>query len=186
MDALDAIRSRIMRPRVDSRRPDREDIEELLELAVRAPNHHLTEPWRFYVLAGPERSRLANAIADAAIYAGSDPDEARADAAKKVDRAPVIVVFTCLPSTKPEVLEQEDVGSVLMAIQNFLIGAHAKGLGAMLRTGPVTDHPKTKDHLGLASDERVVGFVYLGYPEHHRAPTPRASAAELTRWLGWD
>jgi nitroreductase len=175
-----------MRPRVDSRRPEREDIEELLELAVRAPNHHLTEPWRFYVLASDERSRLAKAIAAAAVDDGTDPDEALADATKKVDRAPVIVVFTCVPSDKPEALEQEDVASVVMAIQNFLIGAHAKGLGAMLRTGPVTDHPSTKEHLGLAADERVVGFVYLGYPSHHRSPTPRTPASELTSWLGWD
>ncbi len=81
-----------MIPRVEERPPSREEIEELLELAVRAPNHFATEPWRFYVLAGDERERLARAIADEAIESGTDETRARGDASKKVARAPVIVV----------------------------------------------------------------------------------------------
>ncbi len=174
-----------MRPRVGSQQPDRADIEELLELAVRAPSHHLTEPWRFYVLAGPERERLARAIAQASIEEGGDPEVAHADAAKKVERAPVIVVFTCEPSASDEAVEREEFASVAMAIENFLIGAHAKGLGAMLRTGPAAYRPAIRTQLELAETEEVVGFVYLGLPEGSRAPTPRRPASELTTWLGW-
>lgn len=175
-----------MRPKVGTEVPDRTDIEELLELAVRAPNHHLTEPWRFYVLAGAERTRLASAIAKAAIDEGAEPEAATADATKKVERAPVIVVFTRAASENEEAVQSEDFASVAMAIENFLIGAHAKGLGAMLRTGPAAYHPAIRDQLGLAADEEVVGFVYLGRPEGSRAPTPRRAAAELTTWFGWE
>ena len=52
----------------------KEEIAELLDLAVRAPNHHATEPWRFHVLAGAERDRLARAIADEAIESGAEPN----------------------------------------------------------------------------------------------------------------
>ncbi len=175
-----------MRSKVGAQVPDRADIEQLLELAVRAPNHHLTEPWRFYVLAGAERSRLANAIAQTAIDDGAEPEAAKADAAKKVERAPVIVVFTMVASENEEAVASEDFASVAMAIENFLIGAHANGLGAMLRTGPAAYHPAIRDRLGLGEDEEVVGFVYLGHPEGSRAPTPRRPAAELTTWLGWE
>jgi nitroreductase len=175
-----------MRPRVSDERPTREEISELLEAAVRAPSHHLTQPWRFYVLAGAERDRLARTIAREAVSRDVDAAEAGADAAKKVARAPVIVVFTCLPSTDPGVVEQEELASVAMAIENFLIAAHASGLGAMLRTGPAAYHPSIGDELGLAPDQRVVGFVYLGYPQGDRALTPRAPASEHTHWLGWD
>ena len=173
-----------MIPRVGEEAPSRQEIEELLELAVRAPNHHGTEPWRFYVLTGAGRERLAGAIADEAIEAGTDEDRAREDANKKVARAPVIVVFTCLPADDPKVVEQEEIASVAMAIENFLLGAYAMGLGAMLRTGAAAYHPSIKQHLGLDANERVVGCVYLGYPAGEREPTPRAPAAQHTHWLG--
>ncbi len=183
MDVLDAIRTRVMRPKVSDEPPSKAEIEELLEAAARAPSHHLTEPWRFYVLTGDAKRRVANAIAAAATESGMEPDDARADGEKKVSRAPVIVVFTCLPSTEPGVVEQEEFASVAMAVENFLLAAHAKGLGAMLRTGPAAYHPSIRTELGLAPDESVVGFVYLGYPAGDRAVTPRATASEKTVWL---
>lgn len=186
MDAIDAIRSRRMLPKAGVERPTRAEIEELIELAVRAPSHHLTEPWRFVVLAGDERNRLARAIADDAIEHGADPSEARADAAKKVDRAPVIIAVTCIPSDRDDVIEREEFASVAMAMQNMLLAAHAKGLAAMLRTGPAAYGPSVRTHLELAPNEHVAGFVYLGIPAGERALTPRAPAAEHTRWLGWD
>jgi nitroreductase len=175
-----------MIPRVTDEPPSREAIEALLDLAVRAPNHHRTEPWRFYVLAGAERDRLANAIADEAIESGTDPDRARSDARAKVERAPVLVVFTCVPSDDPKVVEQEDLVSVGMAIENFLLGAYASGLGAMLRTGTTAYHPAIAKHLGLARGERVVGVVYLGNPAADREMTERADARQLTRWFGFN
>jgi len=183
MDVLEAIRTRVMRPKVGAAEPSKADLEELLEAAVRAPTHHLTEPWRFYVLSGESRGLLANAIAAASIDAGTDEDAARADAEKKVGRAPVIVVFTCLPGDAPDVVEQEEIASVAMAIENFLLAAHAKGFGAMLRTGSAAYHPAIREQLGLADAETVVGFVYLGYPEGQRALTERTAASERTTWL---
>jgi nitroreductase len=175
-----------MLPRVSEEAPGREEIESLLDLAVRAPNHHRSEPWRFYVLAGAERDRLAMAIAEEGVDAGTDPARAREDAAKKVDRAPVIVVFTSVPSDNPKVVEQEDIVSVGMAIQNFLLGAHASGLGAMLRTGPPAYHPSIAKYLGLGPNEKVVGIVYLGYPAAERELTERRPASEFTQWFGVD
>lgn len=184
MDALDAIRTRRMIPRVSDEAPSKGEILELLELAVRAPNHHRTEPWRFYVLAGDERERLARAIAGEAIESGAEDARAVHDAHAKVERAPVIVVFTCVPSEDPKVVEEEELASVAMAIENFLIGAYAQGLGAMLRTGPAAYHSSISKQLGLADTERVVGFVYVGYPAGEREMTERTSAVERTTWLG--
>lgn len=172
-----------MRPKVGPDEPSRAEIEELLEVAVRAPSHHLTQPWRFYVLRGSSRGLLANAIAAASVDAGTDEEAARADAEKKVGRAPVIVVFTCVPGEGPDVVEQEEVASVAMAMQNFLVAAHARGLGAMLRTGPVAYHPAIRTELGLAANETVVGFIYLGRPAGERSLTERTPAADLTTWL---
>lgn len=184
MDVLEAIASRRMLPRVGAQRPTRAEIEDLLALAVRAPSHHLTEPWRFYVLAGHERDRLARAVAaEDAESNGTDPDEALDAARKKVDRAPVIVACTCVPS--PDAVEQEELASVAMAIQNVLLAAPAKGLGVMLRTGAASYHPAMAAELGLDDGEVVVGLLYIGYPEADRSLTPRTPASEKTTWLGW-
>lgn len=173
-----------MIPRVTDEPVTREEIAELLDLAVRAPNHHATEPWRFHVLVGDERDRLARAIADELVESkGTSPEAALDEGRAKSRRAPVIVVFTVVPSTDPKVYDQEEVASVAMAIQNFLLGAHARGLGAMLRTGAAAYHPSAGAHLGLDEGERVVGIVYLGHPAADRETTSRASAADKTRWL---
>jgi nitroreductase len=186
VEAIEAILQRRMIPRVGPDAPSREEIAELLELAVRAPNHHRTEPWRFHVLAGAERERLARVIEAEAIESGAEPARARDDAWAKVDRAPVIVVFTVIPSDDPKVVREEEFASVAMAMQNFLLGAYAKGLGAMLRTGTAAYNPIVREHLGLEPDEHVVGFVYLGYPAGERATTERVPGSEKTRWLGFD
>lgn len=187
MDVVEAIRTRRMLPRVTDERPTREDIEDLLELAVRAPVHHLTSPWRFHVLAGEGRDLLAKAIAqEAAEASGSTVEEQLETARAKVARAPVIVVVTCVPSTDPKVVEQEEFASVAMAMENILLAAPAKGLGVMLRTGSVAYHKAATTHLGLEENERVAGFLYIGRPAADRQPTPREPVAGHTRWVGWD
>ena len=176
-----------MIPRVGPEVPTKDEIAELLDLAVRAPNHHATEPWRFHVLAGAERERVARAIEADAVESGAELERARSDAQAKVDRAPVIVVFTVVPSRdNAKVFEQEEFASVAMAMQNFLLGAYAKGFGAMLRTGSPAYHASVREHLGLEPNEHVVGFVYLGYPAGERAATERVPSSEKTRWLGFD
>lgn len=187
MDTIEAIRTRRMIPKVSDEAPSREEIGELLDLAVRAPDHHLTQPWRFRVLAGEARERLAEAMAaETAETRGGSMDDALLEARRKVSRAPVIIVCTCVPDERPEVVEQEEVAAVAMAIQNLLLAAHAKGLGAFLRTGTVAYHPEAKRRLGLGPNERVVGFVYLGYPAGDRTLTERDPAATKTEWIGWE
>jgi nitroreductase len=185
VDAVEAIRTRRMIPRVTDEAVSDDEIADLLDLAVRAPNHHRTEPWRFHVLKGDERERLARAIADEIVDSkGADPAQALDEGRAKASRAPVIVVFGAVPSTDPKVYEQEELASVAMAVENFLIGAHARGLGAMLRTGAAAYHPSIAVHLGLEPGEKVVGIVYLGRPAADRAATERLPASEKTRWLG--
>lgn len=128
---------------------------------------------------------MARAIADELVSSkGTDPSAALAEGRTKAERAPVLVVFSAAPSDDPKVVEQEDIASVAMAIETFLIGAHAKGLGAMLRTGAAAYHPSIAEHLGLARGEKVVGIVYLGSPAADRPLTERTAAAEKTTWLG--
>lgn len=185
MEAYDAIMTRRSVPCTTGDAPGRAQIERLLDAAVRAPNHHLTEPWRFVVLAGDALRAFADAWADGARREGKDPDAARA----KARRAPVVICVVARPKGHlPKVSEIEEHHAVGAAIQNILLAAHATGLAAMLRTGPAAHIPEVRRHLGVADDEIVAGFVYVGYPspDDDRPMTRRTPARQLTEWRGWE
>jgi len=181
-----AIHARRSVPRV---RPDplpREVVEELLGAAVRAPNHHLTAPWRFVVLAGDARRALGEAHARAVLRERELPPEGIEKEAARLERAPVVVVCIVSPRANDPVTVREDRDAVAAGVQNLLLAAGARGVGAMWRTGAMTDEPEVREHLGLAPSEAIVGFVYLGWPQEAPGPaSPRPPLADVTRWEGW-
>ena len=164
---------------------DRADVETILAAAVRAPNHHLTQPWRFVVLAGDARSGLGAAWAAGLEREGKDASRIP----EKVLRAPVVVCVLERPHLgNPKVVEIEEHYAVGAAIQNMLLAAHALGLGAMHRSGAATTMPEVREYLGAAPDELIAGFVYVGRPpegDDSRPQSRRTDHSELTEWRGW-
>ena len=188
MEAEEAILTRRMIPNVSDRRPGRGDIEALLGAAVRAPNHFLTQPWRFVVIAGDALDGLGAAMAERVKeeHEGDDELERRVEMERqRPRRAPVIITVVYVPSDDPRAIEVEDRYAVGAAMQNILLMAHARGMGAYLRTGPAAEYEGVKQHLGLKDGEEIAGFVYVGYPEADRPLTERTDAGELTEWRGW-
>ena len=186
MDAYEAIVTRRSIPRcADDRTPDKATIDKLLEAAVRAPNHHLTEPWRFVVLTGDSLKELGDAMAAGNERAGKDPEAIRG----KPLRAPVIITIVGRPKTHvARVDEVEEHHAAGAAMQNILLASHALGLAAMIRTGPAARFPEVLGHLGIDDGEYIAGFLYIGYPAAgtvDRPLTRRTPAAELTEWRGW-
>src|SRR5712691_2054953 len=187
MDAMTAIQQRSSVRRF---RPDpvpRESIERLLDCAVRAPNHKLTQPWRFAVLTGAARSRLADIRARHRSKRYADPESAEAKAgAEKVWRealeTPAFIVVMCAVNPD-EITREEDYASAMMATENLMIAAQSLGFGTYLRTGGVMRLPELADLVGLAEGFRVVGIVSLGVPAETGQPTRRRAAPELTRWV---
>lgn len=187
MDALDAIQRRTSVRRF---RPDpipRETIERVLAAAVRAPNHKLTQPWRFAVLTGDAVGRFAVLRARHRLqrYTDPDSDEARA-AGEKIRRetaeTPAIVIVMCAVSDD-EVRREEDYAATMMAIANLMIAAEALGLGTYLRTGGIMTEPELIALVEPDHGTRIVGVVMLGFPLEPQAPRPRRPAGELTRWI---
>lgn len=186
---IEAIHSRASVKLFKAEPVPRETVERLLEAAVRAPNHRLTEPWRFYVLQGESKRRFAELRREhrAAKFedpAAPDAEKALAKAYDDVVRTPTIIVVTSLVSDD-RVRREEDYAATCCAIQNILLAALSFGLGTYWRTGALIDDPRLLDLLGASSEERAVGAIYLGYPadEPKPKPRPRAPAAEKTRWL---
>ncbi|MFN0073636.1 MAG: nitroreductase [Chloroflexota bacterium] len=188
-DLLEAIRTRRSIGKVSQEAPSKELISELLDAATWAPNHRLTQPWRFFVSTGDARLELGEAMSQAQINAEQPaPEHAaflREAAAKKVLRAPVILTVAVEPSADPKVPEIEEICATAAATQNILLAAHALDLAAVWRTGDVCSSPEVRALYGLSDRAQVIGFVYLGFPEDGGATKPRKNAAELTTWLGW-
>lgn len=187
MDAIDAIRRRTS---VRRYRPDpvpRETIERLLECATRAPNHKLTEPWRFAVLTGGAKERLAEIRARHRLKGYADPavEEARArseKARRETLESPAIIVVMARTS-HDEITAEEDYAAVMMATANLMTAAQSLGLGTYLKTGGVMRDSALAELVGLPEGHRIVGIVSLGYPVSDEEPRRRRPAGELTRWL---
>ena len=169
MNLEEAIRDRRSIGLVKPDEVDQALIEKLLQAAVYAPNHHHTEPWRFYVLRGKGRDVLGNAYAQIASEFLEDPtSEANQGALKKhydkAFRAPVIIVAVCEPTDSAKIDPREELAAVHAAVQNMLLQAHALGLGAVWRTGAPSYHSDMKKAFGLREEHSIVGFIYVGYP----------------------
>ncbi len=186
---LEAIRSRRSVGKVRPERPPRDVIEQIVEAATWAPNHRLTEPWRFYVLAGDARAALGQVMGRAQAARASstaDPAATFAKAAAKPLRAPVVIAVAVEPTGGPKVVEVEEVAAGAAAVQNMLLAAHELGLAAIWRTGDPAYDPAVKAFFELPPTAHLLGFVYVGYPDMPPPERARRPVADVTHWLGWD
>jgi nitroreductase len=188
---MEAIFSRRSVPKCSDRRPTQEVINRLLEAAVRAPNHFLTEPWRFIVLTGRALDELGDAMAERVrkeLADSPDLEKKMAFERGRPRRAPVIVAMVYVPAKSPKAVDVEDRYAMGAAMQNMLLAAHAEGMAAYVRTGPAAGDPPVHRYLGLEENEEIAGFVYLGYPseEMPSGGSRRTPASDHTTWVGWD
>ena len=183
---LAAIQSRRSIGRVTDEAPSRELIERVLEAGRWAPSHHLTEPWRFFVLEGAAREALGAVMGELAAVGIADAEERRLAydrAAAKPLRAPVVITVAVEPADAPNVFEVEEIASVAAAAQNVLLAAHALGLAAMWRTGAVTYEPAIREFFGLSRRATVLGFLYVGYPAMPAPARERRALGEVVTWM---
>lgn len=182
MQTHDAIMTRRSIPKLNGPAPSSREIEKLLQAAVMAPNHHLTEPWRFVVVSGGASEELGEAFAASARDAGTNVEAAR----RLPTLAPTIVVVIDRAGNDHHVPASDEHYAVGAAIQNLMLAAHDAGYGTMIRTGIHARSPLVREHLGVKPDETIAGFVYIGRVPAGTAPATsrRTPAAELTEWRG--
>jgi nitroreductase len=187
MDAITALTTRtsVRHFRLDP--VARELIERLLDCAVRAPNHKLTQPWRFVVLTGSARDRFAEIRARHRLKRFADPGVpealAAADKVRREARETPVYIVVSVAVSDDEITREEDYAAAMMATANLMTAAHSLGLGTYLRTGGVMRDPALLELAGVPPSFRVVGVLSLGYPARDEQPRPRRPASELTRWL---
>jgi len=163
-----AIRTRRTHKAYGTEPVDRATVEELLELARWAPNHHLTNPWRFRVL-GPRSL--------AALKEAAGPE-----AAGKLDRAPTLIVPSVMLSGDPE-QDAEDRDATAVAAYLVLLGAHGRGLAGYWRTPGVLRTSAGRAALGLGDDEVALGLLHLGPPRQVQPPPERSPVEAVASFL---
>jgi nitroreductase len=181
------IRSRRTRKAFSGAPVDRAAVERLLDGARWAPNHRLTEPWRFYALDQAATARLI-AFLRASPAITSVPDAAKAEAklAKLIGRLPkagALILVTWVRAADAAI-DLEDHAAAAAAVQNLLLAATAMGLASFWSTSAALVHPLTLRWCGAdPAREGVVGCVWLGHPVDDPTPPPRTPLDERLRWV---
>lgn len=147
---------------------DRETLLELLDVARLAPNHHLTEPWRFRVLGPGTLARLKECAGTAE--------------AAKLDRAPTLVVASAALSGEL-VQDEEDVCAVAAGIMLVLLAATERGLATYWRTPGILRTARGREAVGIERGERVLGLLHFGSPQ--REPKPRRERSPLSQHVSF-
>jgi nitroreductase len=146
-------------------------LRELFELARWAPNHHLTDPWRFRVLGPAARERLKAAA-----------EAAKPGSGGKLDRAPTLIVASAR-QTGDAAQDREDVLATAVASYIILLAGHARGLAGYWRTLAVLEEPAGRAAVALPEDETPLGLLHLGDPRQEQRVPPRAPVDEIARFL---
>lgn len=163
--------------------PDRDTLTRLLSAAARVPDHGKLEPWRFVVIEGAARARLADLAQARAAALGIDPDKAAKTASAFRD-APVTVALVAVPRATDKIPEWEQLLSVGAVGLGLVNAALAQGLGACWLTGfAAYDRAFLAEGLGLAEAERLAGFIHIGHCDAAPPERPRPDMGQVVTWV---
>jgi nitroreductase len=171
MDLEQAIRTRRTHKVFGGGQVERAVLDELFELARWAPNHNLTNPWRFRVLGARARRALMELA-----------ESEKPGSAAKLRRSPTLIAVTSLLTGDPA-QDREDVLASAVAAYLVLLGAHARGLAGYWRTVALLEDPRGRRILGLAAAETPIGLLYLGDPIQEQRVPERAPVEEVVSYL---
>ncbi len=141
--------------------PSQSQLEQLLQIGVRAPDHGGLQPWQFIVMTGAGRAKLGDIFAQAATL--NDAEPAQIDKARNMPmRAPTVITVITKYKEHPKVPWVEQIQSAGCALFSMQQAALAMGFGGIWRTGDFARDELVRDKLGLGIEDEIVGFLYLG------------------------
>ncbi|MGY6536460.1 MAG: nitroreductase family protein [Pararhodobacter sp.] len=184
-DVLEFLLTRRSRPArlLKGTAPDRATLTRLLTAAARVPDHGKLEPWRFVVIEGPARARLAALVQARGTALGRDPEKLAKDIAAWRD-SPVTVAVVCVPRPTDRIPEWEQVLSAGALCLGLVNAALAQGLGACWLSGfAAYDRAFLTEGLGLATQERIAGFIHIGPCTATPPERPRPDIDAITSWV---
>ncbi|HMA70482.1 MAG TPA: nitroreductase [Xanthobacteraceae bacterium] len=160
--------------------PSPADLDALLTIASRVPDHGKLTPWRFIVFEGEARLKAGEAIAAAflAKYPDSKPEHVDFERGR-LARAPLVIAVVSRAAPHVKIPDWEQVLSAGAAAMSLVIAAHALGFGATWITEWYAYDRSVLNALGLASHEKIAGFVHIGRPTHAPEDRPRPALADI-------
>lgn len=159
IDLVEAVRTRRSGGRLLDESPSDAELARLLTLAMNSPDHAGLRPWRLVVLRDEARIALGEAMAAAAPEANTERT------ASKPLRAPLLVGIVFAPRPHPKVPEWEQLAATSAVVVTLCLLLHGHGWRAMWRTGSLIDADPVRAAMGVAADERLLGWLYVGLPD---------------------
>ena len=152
-------------------------LDEAIDAAIWAPNHHVTEPWLFYLLGEDTKRQCLDLCRD--IVTAKKGEKAGDFKRESWSQKPGWLVVTCRRS-EDELLQREDYAACCAAVQNLMLYLWKAGVGCKWTTGPITRDPRFFEIVGIDEDaEFVVGLIWFGYPKLTPTQTRNASGDVL-------
>jgi len=179
---------RSMKPdRLAAPAPSPEELETIFTIASRVPDHKKLAPWRFIVIEGEARTKLGDVIAEACIAAEKEaPSHVRLETERgRLQRAPMVIAAISRITQHRSAPEWEQVLSAGAACFNLCLAANALGYGTSWITEWIAYNKAVGTALGLAENERVAGFIYVGTPMEAPSERERPALSDIvSRWEG--
>ena len=165
MDTLDALLSRSSTSALVAPAPEGDELDRILQTALRAPDHGRLRPWRFLVIRDVARQRLADVVAASVVRRDPDAPDAFVEKQRgKFLRPPLVLAVGAKIVESSKAPEVEQLLSVGAATMNVLNALHASGYGAVWITGATSYDPEVGSALGFAAPDRLLGFLLVGTP----------------------
>jgi nitroreductase len=162
-------------------------VKKILEAALWAPSHKLTQPWRFVVFTDAGLKSMAEA--QAAIYKkvteadGTYREERFQNLLTKPLQSSHIIAVLMKRDEKKSIREVEEIGAVFCAVQNLYLATTAYDVGGYLSTGGITYFDEAREMFGLTPDDKLIGFFHIGKPSRQPSAPKRKSLDEVVQWV---
>lgn len=152
-------------------------LEELLEVAVWAPNHRMREPWRFIAFQGDGTRFLAEAVLP--FLEKTIPDPLIVSKRKEALENIPLTLLVVMPEDEKQWERDEDLAAVAALVQNLQLAAWEKGVGTSWKTPRYIAEPEFLDKVGVKANEKIIAMLYLGYPQNVPTARPRKNPSQL-------
>lgn len=172
MQLLDGLLNRVSIQRLEPPGPTPDQLELMLQAALRAPDHGNLKPWRSVMVSGQGMQKLGIIMHQAQLERDPASDAQTLKRCSKMPFcAPSILVLIASPKQHPKVPTEEQVKATAAAGHAILLAAHAQNIGAVWRTGWIVSHAMIRQAFELKENEQMLAMIYLGTP----SVTPRAA-----------
>jgi nitroreductase len=164
--------------------PSAPEIETLLTVAARVPDHGKLTPWRFVVMQGEKKKQIAEALIP--IFKQSHPEATEDQLRKEPERfahSPLVIAVVSRAGEHAKIPEWEQILSAGAAGMNLITAAHALGYGANWVTGWAAYERPALELFGVKLGERIAGFIHVGTPKAAQEERPRPKLSDIVTYL---